>query len=113
MPGAAIELHPYTLQAFSLILHELATNAVKYGALSQPGGRVSVRSNLDEKGCLRMGWRESGGPAVSRPATNGYGAHLIEASATLGLGGTVEFDFDPAGMRVEVIAPLQGPSKAD
>ncbi|MDE1570013.1 hypothetical protein [Aquabacter sediminis] len=66
MPGAAIELHPYTLQAFSLILHEPATNAVKSGPLSQLGGRVSLRSSLDEKGCLRMGWIEGGGPAVPR-----------------------------------------------
>ncbi|QTL03483.1 PAS domain-containing protein [Aquabacter sp. L1I39] len=105
--GPAIVLWPQAIQALSLILHELATNAVKYGALSNGEGRIRIGWRRDEEaGLLRLGWQESGGPPVASKPARGYGSQLMEASATQGLGGRVEFGFAPEGLRVEIIAPL-------
>lgn len=78
----------------SLVLHELATNAVKYGALSNDSGRVQLDWELDDgSGCVRLCWRESGGPPVSPPERRGFGSKLIEKSL-----GRAQFEFHPAGL---------------
>jgi PAS domain S-box-containing protein len=94
-----------------LILHELATNAAKHGALSTPGGRVRVgwRDEQDAAGGgrrLRLRWGEQGGPEVRPPAARGFGTRLVEAAAAHELGGQAELTFAPAGLRAEIAFPL-------
>jgi two-component sensor histidine kinase len=96
-------LDPKTAQDFSLALYELATNAVKYGALSAPEGRVTISVGVRSNGApvLRFSWIESGGPPVSQPQRKGFGTLLLQA--TLGRG-TIEYD--PQGLRYTVSTRL-------
>jgi PAS domain S-box-containing protein len=96
---ADIRLPPEQVLAFNLIIHELATNAAKYGALSVPGGSVQVdcqRSN-EHTGIAIFKWTERGGPPVSPPRRRGFGSKLIEASARGELNGDVSFDYAAEG----------------
>jgi|GEM_PF-845037 len=112
-PEIDVELPIHMLQPLSLILHELATNAAKYGALSVKGGQVRITWQIEEDaGNLRLKWVETGGPAVTVPKTTGYGTQLIEAVASCTLGGRVTQDFAADGLRVEVAVPLRGPRPA-
>lgn len=78
----------------SLVLHELATNGVKYGALSNDSGRVQLDWELDDNsGCVRLCWRESGGPPVKPPERKGFGSKLIEKSLS-----HATFEFHPEGL---------------
>ena len=97
--GPDVQLGPRSTVALSLVLHELATNAVKYGALSNSTGRVSLHWDL-EANDLRMYWRESGGPAVVVPAQLGFGSRLID----MGLSGTgrVERRYPASGVEVDL-----------
>ena len=93
----------------SLILHELGTNAAKYGALSREDGRVRVSWQIEErrKGRrLRLRWVERGGPEVGELGEKGFGTRLIERACTYELEGEVELDYAPAGLRCEVVFPL-------
>lgn len=94
-----------TAVTLALAAHELATNAVKHGALSVPEGRVRVHWTLDET--LRLEWRESGGPPVSPPARRGFGTRMIERALASDLGGTAAIEFASGGIvcRVEAPAP--------
>jgi two-component sensor histidine kinase len=106
-PGAEVELGPRTILSLSLVLHELATNAAKYGALSQSGGQVRVSWQVEEAGArLRLKWVESGGPSVTPPTATGYGTQLIQFTTTYSLGGQVEQDYAATGLRVEIVVPL-------
>jgi len=105
-PGEAIQLAPRTIMSLSLVLHELATNAAKYGALSQPGGVVRVRWRAVDGERLRLNWVERGGPTVSAPTSIGYGTRLIRSTATYSLGGTVELKLCPDGLEAEIAIPL-------
>ena len=96
--GPAVLLTPETAQSIALVLHELATNAAKYGALSLVSGRV-VLSWQWQQGKLDMQWEESDGPAVRKPATIGYGSKVISDGVTHQLGGTATFDWRPCGLR--------------
>jgi two-component sensor histidine kinase len=78
--GPSIILHPEAAQNIGLALHELATNAMKYGALSSPDGRVVIRWNVgdrQEQSVFQLSWEERGGPPVSRPAHEGFGHKLL------------------------------------
>jgi PAS domain S-box-containing protein len=78
--GPSIMLHPEAAQSIGLALHELATNAMKYGALSSPEGRVVIRWDIDDqqtRKIFRLYWGERGGPAVSPPAHEGFGHRLL------------------------------------
>jgi two-component sensor histidine kinase len=113
-PGAAVELAPRTIMSLSLVLHELATNAAKYGALSASGGRVRVSWQVeDENSRLRLNWVESGGPPVTPPATSGYGTQLIQSATTYSLGGHVEQKYAAGGLETEIVIPLGGASRPD
>ncbi|MBX6741159.1 MAG: PAS domain-containing protein [Acetobacteraceae bacterium] len=98
----------------ALILHELATNAARHGALSRCGGRISVAWSvlpLEEApegagACLSLRWQERGGPAASRPCSAGFGHRLVVQSCTQ-LGGTARFDWAPEGLTVELRLPLE------
>lgn len=106
-PGAAIVLGPRMIMSLGLILHELATNAAKYGALSVSGGQVRISWQVEEENTrLELKWVESGGPPVSPPATTGYGTHLIQSATTDGLGGRVEQNYAAGGYEAEIILPL-------
>ena len=86
------------------------TNATKYGALSQPEGRVRVEWNATEDRSppkLRMVWMEMGGPLIQSPIRRGFGSTLIEQSITRELGGTLEKKFDPAGLICTMILSLE------
>ena len=107
--GADVPLLPRTILALSLGLHELATNAIKYGALASPDGHVKLEWHVrqaDDKLWLHIVWIESGGPKVQAPAHRGFGSRLIEKGLTHELGGKVQLDFDPAGVRCTIDMPL-------
>jgi two-component sensor histidine kinase len=112
-PSPAVDLAPRTAMSLSLVLHELATNAAKYGALSAPGGAVSIGWELEASGALRLKWLERGGPPVSPPASTGYGTRLIEASTAYSLGGHVEQNYAAGGLEVEIVIPLGNAPLAD
>ncbi|PZQ56883.1 MAG: response regulator receiver protein [Phenylobacterium zucineum] len=103
--GSALALKPSAVQPLGLLLHELATNAVKYGALSTDGGRVSIRWSVGEAGELMLRWQETGGPAVLRPAAGGFGSTLIREVVTRQLNGALAIDWEPAGMRLTASVP--------
>lgn len=94
-------------QPLSLILHELATNAIKHGALSMPNGQVRVHWTLeaDPTPRLRLGWQEAGGPSAPPPTATGFGTRLIQVAAAE-LGGYPELDYGPAGLKAEIIVFL-------
>ncbi|WP_375161669.1 hypothetical protein [Bradyrhizobium sp. RDT46] len=93
----------------SLILHELVTNAWKYGAFSNAGGVVhlSWRTSQEQgETILHIDWREENGPPVTPPSRSGFGSRLIDLSAVQGLRGTVELKYEPTGLRVHITAPV-------
>ena len=93
----------------SLILHELATNAFKYGALSTPQGVVHLTWRVATeagRSALDLHWKEENGPRVTSPNGSGFGTRLIQFSATQSLGGSAELRFEPGGLQVRVTAPL-------
>jgi two-component sensor histidine kinase len=103
--GAPLRLGPRAALALAMALHELGTNAAKYGALSVEGGRVSIAWSLDGDR-LRLEWRESGGPPVEAPVRRGFGSRLIERGLEADLGGGAALHFDQAGLRCEILASL-------
>ena len=105
MSGAPIDVSPKHALALSLALHELATNAIKYGALSCPEGRVSVQWGVQE-GMLHLDWQESGGPPVGPPTQRGFGSRLIEELVPRDLGGNTKLDRDVSGVRCSITARL-------
>lgn len=105
--GAAVELSPRAVRSLGLVLHELATNAAKYGALSVPEGQVNVSWRLEDEGRdLRLEWTESGGPPVAPPDREGYGSKLIRSATTYSLGGEVEQEYAASGLRTSIVVPL-------
>ena len=109
MSGPDIQLDEKAVQAIGMALHELATNALKYGALSNTVGTVDITWTTD--GPPEMGfvieWTESGGPAVAPPARKGFGDVVIRQMASRSVSGTVNLDYDPAGVRWRLEAPLE------
>src|SRR6266446_10555013 len=94
--GPEVMLTPAETQAVAMVIHELVTNAAKYGALSSPNGRVSVswdRTGADAAMILRITWRELGGPPVTAPVQSGYGSSLIRDLIPHELGGTIDLVF--------------------
>jgi len=132
-PGPKVDLSGPQVLPINLILHELATNAVKYGALSVAAGVVHVGWTVKDgngngsadglvngdarslpavdghdggKRMLNLIWREEGGPRVTAPAHRGFGTRLIEFSARSDLSGNAELDFDPQGLRARIMVTL-------
>lgn len=113
-PGADVELAPRVIMSLSLVLHELATNAAKYGALSGSGGRVRIGWQVEEGNTqLRLKWVESGGPPVTPPPKTGYGTQLIQSATTYSLGGKVEQKYAAGGLEAEIVIPLGSAPRPD
>lgn len=100
-------------QAVAMVVHELATNAVKYGAFSRPGGRLDVGWDIDESGWLNLEWREHGVQIMAPPVARGFGSRMIEGSAGQVLGGSSALEFGNDGVNCRLSFPLdhgvQGP----
>lgn len=108
--GPDIRLTARQSLALALALHELATNAAKYGALSNETGRVRIAWRVGlgaARESLRFEWRESGGPPVVAPDRKGFGSRLIEQSLAAEFGGEVVVSYDPAGLLCTIEADLQ------
>jgi len=115
LSGPATYLPPRQVVTMMLIMHELAVNAAKYGALSQENGRVSIEWSIDHQGAervLRLRWTESGGPPVRPPERTGFGTTLIERSIAHELDGRATLRYRPEGLVCELQFPLSG-STAD
>jgi two-component sensor histidine kinase len=105
LDGPGVALAPSQAVALGLLVHELSTNAAKYGAFSTGAGRVAVTWSVED-GALRLTWSESGGPPVSAPLRKGFGSRLIERSLEGALGGKAALDFRRDGLVCEVRLPL-------
>lgn len=105
MSGTAVDVSSKHALTLSLALHELATNATKYGALSCPQGRVSLEWSV-QANSLHLNWEESGGPPVAPPSKKGFGSRLLEELVVRDLGGAVKLDFDASGLRCTVAVVL-------
>jgi two-component sensor histidine kinase len=108
--GPKVPLTPRLAVVLSMILHEIATNAAKYGALSNETGSVAldwevIAGSGGPK--LRLGWTEAGGPLVTAPVQRGFGSRLIERSARDQLGGEATVDFLPRGVVCTVTCALE------
>ena len=111
LSGPAIEVGPKAALSLSLMIHELATNAAKYGAFSVPGGRVGVEWTIEGTGpeaLVRMVWTERGGPPVAVPTRKGFGSRLIERGLSGAVGGETRTDYAPDGVVCRITAPLGG-----
>jgi PAS domain S-box-containing protein len=105
--GEPVLLAAIAVQPLCMTLHELATNAMKYGALSAEGGQVAV-SWRAEAGILRLAWEESGGPPVAGPPLDGgFGTRMVDATVQGQLGGTVTRHWRPEGLACELALPLE------
>ena len=109
--GPEVALNREAAEAMAMVLHELVTNAAKYGALSSPAGRISVRWNWAPNDthptCLVMEWRELDGPKVAVPSQRGYGTNLIRDLIPYEIGGKVDLLFEPEGVRCRIELPLE------
>ncbi len=104
--GPTATLGTKTAVTMALALHELATNAVKYGALSVPEGRVKISWSVSEKRKLMLTWTETGGPPVKSPNHKGFGMRMIERGLATEFGGQVDISFEPAGLVCKLKAVL-------
>jgi two-component system CheB/CheR fusion protein len=107
--GPPIRLQPKPAETFALAIHELATNAVKYGALSQPSGRIEVIWHIAESGSppeLVFEWRERGGPPVSPPQQKGFGTEMLERTLAFEFKANTSLQFNPSGVQCTIAIPL-------
>ena len=107
--GPPVEMAPKQSLALTLALHELATNAAKYGALSTPTGRVRLTWGVQGEGDaarFHIEWREERGPPVDPPKRRSFGSRLIETNVAQELGGTAKLTFEPSGVVWTAEAPL-------
>jgi two-component sensor histidine kinase len=112
--GSSVRLAPRAALSLAMAFHELATNAAKYGALSNDTGSVQIRWSVGGEPAnqhLDLDWWEQSGPLVLPPTRRGFGSRLIKRSLTTELGGSVEMVYDPAGLRCAIRLPLDtGPT---
>jgi two-component sensor histidine kinase len=102
-----IKVGPAAVLSLALALNELCTNAIKFGALSNPDGRVEITSILDEEAQrFKLIWAEKGGPVVTVPAKRGFGTQLVERSLARLLHGDARLRFEPSGVICEFDFPL-------
>ncbi|WP_281024595.1 PAS domain-containing sensor histidine kinase [Methylobacterium segetis] len=107
--GPEVHTGPSAALSLSLMLHELGTNAAKYGALSTAGGQVVLLWTIDQtevEPLVRLCWAEQGGPPVTPPSRKGFGSRLIERGLAGAVGGNITLAFEPTGLVCNVEAPL-------
>lgn len=105
LEGPALTLDGRAYSVMALVLHELVTNAAKYGALSRPGGHLAIAWQRDIADGVALNWTESGGPEVSAPTRHGFGSVLINRSIPFDLGGTADIDYARDGLRARISVP--------
>ena len=110
--GRKLRLNAAAAQAVGLAIHELATNAGKYGALSTDGGRVDVDWRSDA-GNFAIHWTEREGPPVSPPSRRGFGSTVVESMAKRAVGGEVELDYAPSGLEWQLTCPAANALEAN
>jgi two-component sensor histidine kinase len=103
--GPTVMLKQEVAQAIAVALHELATNAAKYGALSEAKGQVRVEWSRGTDGQLVLRWAELGGPPVKPPTRKGFGTHVMEAIIRGREGGGVRLDWRVEGLACEIAVP--------
>ena len=107
MRSADIEVAPAAALPLAMVLNELCTNAVKYGALSLPTGRVLLEATVGESGdSFLLTWAEKGGPVVKEPTRRNFGSKLIEHAFVAQLQATARLSFDPGGVTYQLRVPL-------
>ena len=108
--GPEVIMNPKVAQTFALLVHELTTNAMKYGALSRRDGRIAIRWSIEEDAAagarFKFFWQESGGPPVVAPARQGFGRVVVEKLVMAEFGTAPVINFDSAGLRYELDVPL-------
>jgi two-component sensor histidine kinase len=105
--SSSIDVSPGAVLPLAMVLNELCTNAVKYGALSNATGRVEITATVDEsQNMFRLRWVESGGPIVAMPTHRSFGSRLIEHSFVRQLNGEAELKFEPSGVVCVLDIPL-------
>jgi len=111
LSGPMVQLPPNAAVTLHMGFHELATNAMKYGALSSGAGRIDVTWTIDgaaEPPTLDIEWRESEGPEVTAPTRRGFGSRMIERGLSHEFGGECRLSFEPAGLACSMRLPLSG-----
>ena len=108
LTGGKVMLEPRAALALGMAIHELTTNAARYGALSVPEGTVAVSWTVSAAGQFELIWVERGGPRVVAPARKGFGMTLVERSFAYDVSGAVDIDFAPEGVTATLRAPLPG-----
>jgi PAS domain S-box-containing protein len=111
LSGETIRISPRVALMMSMAVHELATNAAKYGALSSPNGCIDLSWVTEANGAgprLRLSWNERNGPPVVRPSHKGFGTRLLERGVETELGGKTQMEFAATGLRCEIDVPLAG-----
>lgn len=106
--GPDMQIQPQAALALHMVIHELCTNSVKYGALSRPTGTISIEWSVEDRGgqpYFRLLWRESGGPPVEPPTRRGFGSELLQQTIEYELGGTLELTFPRTGAVCELSFP--------
>lgn len=96
--GPSIEIGGPVVTAFSMVLHELCTNALKYGALSRPEGQVLLMWNKTDDERMTLEWLEQGGPEVAKPEREGFGTRLLTRMVLDTLSGTIDFQYNSTGL---------------
>ena len=104
LDGRDLTLSPGTAQVMAMVVHELLTNAVKYGALSVEAGHVAIAWQATGD-TFRLDWTESGGPEVAPPPKTGFGTQVLTTLAEASFGAEVTLDYLPSGLRAHVSAP--------
>jgi light-regulated signal transduction histidine kinase (bacteriophytochrome) len=111
--GPAIGLDERAFGVMALLLHEMMTNAAKYGALSVPEGKLSIAWSCDADGNCAIDWRETDGPLVRQPERRGFGSALIENTIAYDLGGSADIAFAPEGLRARFVVPAAHVRESD
>ena len=106
LEGPNLLIQPSAFTTLALVVHELVTNAAKYGALSD-SGTVTVRWALDESGRLKLEWREAGGPVMVAPTRRGFGSTIIEQSIPFDLGGEARSEYRLEGFHADFVIPAR------
>lgn len=113
--GENIRFSPKSALALGIVFNELATNAVKYGALSNDSGSILIewtQESMADAGRLLLHWLEKGGPPVTTPSRTGFGSRVIERGVTHELEGTVDLDFRPNGLACTMTIPIPRVARA-